>query len=560
MIIECPACNTRYDIKVDLPPDGRTVRCAKCEHVWRATAIEEDDDYSAGDAEAPGEEEASDSEASEAGQFAAGWDDEEEETQVYSHGYEPAAAVEEDEEPRADSPGFLDPEPADENGGDGEEEAGREQIGAKVSWFGSFMRKGPKTAPATQSVFDDPEPVSAEPLPFLRPAPAPAPVEAEPPSDSHVRTLDDARAAVRNVFASLGEQRPHQNASSIQAPVTAYEDEEHDAFPSFMRPAEPAQTATSEWESEPSGEAGFIAGQTMEAPSNAATWSTDGAGQEGAATAAPQGWFQNWQPEQEAAPEARNESEIDAQLRAALQAHFPPHTASGGLDHGQEPQFEREPASETTEAAISEALTAFWQRPAPIRGEPLAGSPPRFDEDGEAAGEVTFDERLFRELEETQEHSGPPRYGEPRGALALAAAWGLFLCVAGGLTGGLLGFRDIAADTIPGLASFYRAVGLHVTVQPLIFEGVQYEWGVSEFKPVLHIKGAVFNRAARGVMAPQFIVSIKDNDPALDKEFPATLSIAGEKIQSEERAEFDIELLSPSQSITAVELEMRDIR
>jgi len=36
MIIECPACATRYEIKADLPPGGRTVRCAKCETVWRA--------------------------------------------------------------------------------------------------------------------------------------------------------------------------------------------------------------------------------------------------------------------------------------------------------------------------------------------------------------------------------------------------------------------------------------------------------------------------------------------------------------------------------------------
>ena len=36
MIIECPACTTRYDIKADLPPAGRTVRCAKCGTVWRA--------------------------------------------------------------------------------------------------------------------------------------------------------------------------------------------------------------------------------------------------------------------------------------------------------------------------------------------------------------------------------------------------------------------------------------------------------------------------------------------------------------------------------------------
>src|SRR5258706_2651318 len=36
MIIECPACTPRYDIKATLPPEGRTVRCAKCETVWRA--------------------------------------------------------------------------------------------------------------------------------------------------------------------------------------------------------------------------------------------------------------------------------------------------------------------------------------------------------------------------------------------------------------------------------------------------------------------------------------------------------------------------------------------
>ena len=57
MIIECPACNTRYDIKVELPPEGRTVRCAKCEHVWRATAIEEEL-YSAAEVGEPGEDEA----------------------------------------------------------------------------------------------------------------------------------------------------------------------------------------------------------------------------------------------------------------------------------------------------------------------------------------------------------------------------------------------------------------------------------------------------------------------------------------------------------------------
>ena len=99
-----------------------------------------------------------------------------------------------------------------------------------------------------------------------------------------------------------------------------------------------------------------------------------------------------------------------------------------------------------------------------------------------------------------------------------------------------------------------------VTVQPLIFEGVQYEWTVADFKPVLHITGAVYNRAERGVKVPGFIVSVKDNDPALDREFPATLPVDGDKIKPEDRTEFELELVAPSASITAVELELRGVR
>ena len=261
-------------------------------------------------------------------------------------------------------------------------------------------------------------------------------------------------------------------------------------------------------------------------------------------------------------PEAPAGGDLDAQLRAALQAHFPSHTAPAGPAQVPATGFPQDDlAAEDSESQISEALTAFWKRPMPPRSEPLAGAPAPLDEDGEPVSvDISFDEHLFREIEETQEHSGHPRFGPPRAGLALAAAWGLFLCVAGGLTAGLLGFRDMAADALPGLAPLYRALGMPVTLQPLIFEGVQYEWGVSDFKPVLHIKGAVYNRAQRGVKVPEFIVSIKDDDPALDKEIPATLPVEGDRILPDGRAEFDLELVSPSPSITAVELELREVR
>jgi len=37
MILECPNCETRYEIPADLPPEGRKVRCSSCNHVWQAT-------------------------------------------------------------------------------------------------------------------------------------------------------------------------------------------------------------------------------------------------------------------------------------------------------------------------------------------------------------------------------------------------------------------------------------------------------------------------------------------------------------------------------------------
>ncbi|HDO52334.1 MAG TPA: DUF3426 domain-containing protein [Rhizobiales bacterium] len=38
MILECPNCETSYEIPVELPPEGRKVRCVGCQHVWTATS------------------------------------------------------------------------------------------------------------------------------------------------------------------------------------------------------------------------------------------------------------------------------------------------------------------------------------------------------------------------------------------------------------------------------------------------------------------------------------------------------------------------------------------
>ena len=79
MILECPECQTRYDLPVDLPEGGRKVRCAQCSNIWHATHehivkeepaaldVPDEDDIAFEDADATNDaEEAEQAEAAEA--------------------------------------------------------------------------------------------------------------------------------------------------------------------------------------------------------------------------------------------------------------------------------------------------------------------------------------------------------------------------------------------------------------------------------------------------------------------------------------------------------------
>lgn len=535
MIIECPACSTRYDIKVQLPPEGRTVRCAKCEAVWRATPEEPEPAPIEPELEAgAGPQEAASASPSDGESFP---------DALYIH-----KTHVENTAPDTPFEGLASAEA---------ETAKDDRTGGKVRWFGTFIRRN-KPAPHPES----PQLASGETIPFPRLAPPFAPdnppafaPDNQPPAEDEFRTLDDARAAVRNVFATLGEQRPHPSASIIQAPVTAHAERGEDNLFSHTGlgsdfTAETEEPAPSEWENEPAAGQAFMhsngtngAGSTEDLPEAFAS-------QPEAASVTAQSWLQEWQPETSA---VNTENEIDSQLREALHAHFPRRGA--GLPELPEAQLHEAPAADGGEGPVAEDLSSFWRRSPGLGGDAVIQ-----DDEGEAAAsDVSFDERLYREIEETREHARQPRGSGRKGALAVAAAWGLFLCVAGGLTAGLFVFRDIAADALPGLVPFYRVLGMPVTIQPLTFEDVQHEWAASEYKPVLRIKGAVYNRAQRSVPVPDFVISVKDDDPALDREIPASLPVEGTKIGPGERTEFELELVAPSRSINAVELELRNV-
>lgn len=56
MILTCPACSTRYQVdESKFPPDGRSVRCAKCGHVWHQSppVSQPDDELFAAPSEEP---------------------------------------------------------------------------------------------------------------------------------------------------------------------------------------------------------------------------------------------------------------------------------------------------------------------------------------------------------------------------------------------------------------------------------------------------------------------------------------------------------------------------
>ena len=656
MIIECPACITKYDIKATLPPQGRTVRCAKCGTVWRAMpdaageimaadeAVPDHDATPHRDAwDGVAEEQANGMSAEAAPQSeatASEWETGGAVNEAFDGGQggdmtadnperasysemdvklselalsELASAVGETLPNRQDR--YIAQEPSTPDLDIDESGAG------KVKWFGGFRRK--KTAKNNLDAFEDAAGKAgrtgiAETIPF----PGMGIKDNRPPLDTpeeEIRTLEEARDAVRGVFSSLGDLRAPTSSRSFAMPVTSapeeapiLEEAQAETRPQFAPADEYLETAAvqNNWfeaiekhqaaspDHNPidfSGGGEEVEEDTYERPvtSDLASrfsnghpgvpqvdkeWNgLDDEVQERSDDSVGPAWQEKFfRP---SVPDAvdEGESDPDASLRDAMRGVLHPSgeilpgglapeqesglTADRALAQDLETHLRSKADSGTGSRAWAERAASLWKRPS-LPLDELA-EPSRVADDDAKEGrddEVSFDPRLYREIEETRDHAVEARRREGRGGLAVAAGWGLFLCAAVGLVAGFFAFRDMLADTMPGLAALYRTMGLPVTVQPLIFESVQYEWKTAENKAVLVVTGSVYNRAQRKVRVPDFYITIKDQDPALDREYSANLQVSGSKIKADKRADFEIELLSPNPSITSVELELRNVR
>ncbi len=607
MIIECPACATRYNIQASFPPEGRAVRCAKCGHVWRATPLADPDEADASEADGfAGSRdggEARDNQEAAAGSHAylnGGGDpderradqgddeerfreetDEADDGRIGRHHGEDDGF--EDREPQHDAVAAQTGTPAEAFAPSASAEAGPDDHAdgdGKVRWFGRFRKSGKPDRDHHQlPMAEANEPRGGKTIlfPSLQSGAAIADTHAE--AEEPIRSLEDARAAVRGVFASLTETRPADNpghghgspilsnaASTYPGPGSAApapHSPEGDRDDLGWSPSARDYASEATYRGDDEGEAG-AGDEEDRGPSDAAylrsraslhadddtdpSGDPDASGDEARSLTGEDGRDDEW-----SAASSRNDR-IALELQDKLR---------GGSPTADADAFRREP--DETEDGAKELAASLWRRPS-LPLDKIADDTEDADRsDYGTASDPEFEERLAREIEGRRTQHASPLFeeeeGKRRGGLVVAAAWGMFLCLAAGMIVGFVAFRDMIAAALPGAAPVYRELGMPVTVQPLVFEEVSHRWAVAENgKPMLVITGSIFNRAHRKLPVPLLYVGVKDKDPAADREFRTLLQTDRRTIRPGRSADFNIELVGPQPSLRAIELEIRNIR
>ena len=427
MIIECPACTTRYEIKADLPPNGRTVRCAKCETVWRAMPDSGGEEGEAGTSSwvAPsGEsEETSDAPAEQTthDHFGTAGDDVEE--GVWSS-HQDAAAVHEETvaegEPTLKEDGvepYLEWRAGESDSSEENENSG------KVSWFSSFRRRKnlKPTDEAEETAVKTLPQATAETIPFPRTNFAVAQQETETQEDQ--RAIDAARQAVRSVFSSLGHGGP------VATAATSEDDDER----AVTGPAKPHPH--SGWAERLAGLSDHFkrAGETGGDQSLVEADGKRGVNDEGGRDL---DTGENDARFAEKKDDASGESDPDAALREAMRAHFlsPSKRAPVGPSLRDEELAEKlETHLKSTAATASEehprprGIAGLWGKVSPAAEEEVFEPEPAVVEEPVEVkdDDTAFDQRLYREIEETREKSGeaatPHSPGWPRSGSSVGA-------------------------------------------------------------------------------------------------------------------------------------------
>jgi predicted Zn finger-like uncharacterized protein len=152
--------------------------------------------------------------------------------------------------------------------------------------------------------------------------------------------------------------------------------------------------------------------------------------------------------------------------------------------------------------------------------------------------------------DDTDDIYGPAPQGSS--GLAVAAGWVAYLSLAGGLLLGAVSFRQDVMAALPGTVNLYRMLGYDVALNKVDFASVDYQWNEIDGRPAIELRGEVVNITDETVRVPPVVVNVQSSSGA---NLIAEASVPTDELGPRDSATFTLELVSPPEDVTRIELE-----
>jgi predicted Zn finger-like uncharacterized protein len=531
-IIECPACTTRYKMNKPIPEGGRSVKCARCGHQWRIVPDEPEELTEAYEAEEPA------AEASPATAFAAA------SAEHRAADDEGATAAGAFRESRSDFPS----PPASASW-----DARRGNLAAAIASMSDAVKAEtpqPNYAPAMghQAAFGDwtsdragfaahSEETEAEP-------------EADPTDDTPLSGLQHSGQTVgaETSGSDLAAWRhiPSWSETGEAPPAAAPAIDAENSVRQALRAALEDQ------------ESGRADGAGLSRPVFADSEADDTSGvvsEEGAAALA-NAFGDTTEPAEED-PYAEAQKGLSSRWETFRAGETPATAAFGAPSDDGSEKFESDIAGIFRQGLHQKR--SFGHGPAK-RGADTGYTDYDSDAGSEAADDrymadspldadaAALQAALEGSLREKQAAEGRGSSG----GLALAAAWAVFISVLSGVTMAFISFRNDIVVALPGTAALYSAVGLGVQNQQIDFGKVNYRWTVADGKPMIEVTGQIINLTDREIAVPRVLINVHDKETT--DTVKATATLRSEPLAAHETADFTLEFISPSKTVSQIEL------
>lgn len=141
---------------------------------------------------------------------------------------------------------------------------------------------------------------------------------------------------------------------------------------------------------------------------------------------------------------------------------------------------------------------------------------------------------------------------QSRSGLAVAAGWVAFLSLMGGLLLGIVNFRQDVMAALPGTVNMYRMLGYEIGLNKVDLASVDYKWSEIDGRPAIELRGEVINITDKSVKVPPVLVNVRSTSGAVLK---AEATVPTDELGPRDSATFTLELVSPPEDVSHIELE-----